>query len=73
MIGVGSAIGSFVDPDNDGSFSVDDIINDNDRGQALFRANDDRAIEDRDRAAERAAVHLPRDLREVDILNQSGR
>jgi parallel beta-helix repeat protein len=40
VVGVGSAIGSFVDPDNNGSFTVDNIINDNDRGQALFRSND---------------------------------
>src|SRR6185503_2518778 len=35
-----NAIGTLVDPYNDGNFSVDDIINDDDRGQALFRAND---------------------------------
>jgi hypothetical protein len=33
-------IGTLVDPDNDGTFSVDTIINRDDRGQALFRAND---------------------------------
>jgi hypothetical protein len=41
VTGVGSAIGAFVDPDGNGRFAVADIINDNDRGQALFRSNDD--------------------------------
>ena len=40
VAGVGSAIGAFVDPDNNGEFVVQSIINDNDRGQALFRSND---------------------------------
>jgi len=71
VVGVGSNIGSYVDPDNDGSFRVVDIINDNDRGQALFRA-DDEANPDLATALPNGPLFTFRETYVgVEILNQS--
>jgi hypothetical protein len=72
VVGVGSGIGSYVDPDNDGSFRVQDIINDNDRGQALFRSNDE-ANPDLFTALPNGPLFTFRETYVgVEILNQSG-
>ncbi|MBK8017635.1 MAG: right-handed parallel beta-helix repeat-containing protein [Betaproteobacteria bacterium] len=72
VAGVGSAIGSFVDPDANGNFFVDPIINDNDRGQALFRANDASTNGTIETALANGPLFTFRETyQKVDILNQS--
>ncbi|WP_457423984.1 right-handed parallel beta-helix repeat-containing protein [Roseateles sp. P5_E7] len=71
VLGVGSAIGSFVDPDNNGSFVVADIINDNDRGQALFRADNEGNADITTVLPNGPLFTFRETYVKVDILNQS--
>jgi hypothetical protein len=69
--GVGSGIGSFVDPDGDGGFFVNNIINENDRGQALFRSENTGTSTIETALANGPLFTFVETYQRVDLLNQS--